>query len=695
MTSDTDHSSGELRARTRPSLKCTRVPDGPRQKYGPGFVPIVVVEGDDPMEDLGWFPHRYFVGYCTCWHDRDTHELDGCGVKDHYVTGPTRHEPTMCPCTARWVVDDEPIAACACRTCQPLQVLCPNCKAVPPDPDGGPLCKGCRRSLPVVTVGERLPSRLQVEDGPANVRWLRRYLGAAPAFGWMFLRGSQVVRVTCANQEGYIRPSHDHEDNGPATVAPLTGEVLSTKLSDILHVWQETLSGSQVPTFMPVNDCARALAMPEELTRLRVLRGITHTPIPRSTGGMITEPGYDHESGVLLHPIDRLPDVPEQVDTRRVAEATGYVRGLLADFAWVGEHSEANYVGALITPFLRLVAPPPYKLIAIDAHQRGSGKTLLAEVARIIHGGTLRSWPSSDEELAKQVTSILTRTTAPVCVIDNIRGLIRSPKLEALLTSATWTDRVLGTSNDTTVGNDRLWVATANNLAAGGDLDRRTVWVRIDPGLERPEDRPSGSFAIPDLISHVRRNRTRIIGELLTMIAWWDAQGRPLGEQATADSYGLWVATVRGILGACGVPGTFDHAESRKEDLDPDAVQAGEFLTALADVFGTGAPWTVRDVTDAMDKDRYWGNDHGRGLVETLPDAARGRHWRPDLPSGELRRSLGYWIRNRTGQWFDGRAVRKVSDTKVGARYQIVRRFPGAAPSADGGDGATTDGDGG
>ena len=677
--------------------------DATRREYGPGYAlttPSLAAE-----RVWGWFPHRAFVGDCNCWHDWEEHGRDGCGPKDSHVHGPHKHEPVMCPCTARWEVDRKPVERCSCATCRPLQVLCPICRTnkVPRGGrpatawnagvghvrtplagqiHGDPLCESCRSSLPRVKVGELIPGVLEVKDGPANVRWLRQYLGAAPAFGWAFLRGGQVVRVTCADESGYVRPAHDHEDNGPATVATLTGETLSTKLSDVLHVYRELPNGSQEPMFLPANDCARALSMPEALKRLRVLRGVTHTPLPLPTGGMLTEPGYDYWSGLLLHPIDRLPDVPEQVTAEQAEEATEYVLGLFADFPWIGEHDQANYLGALLTPFLRLVAPPPYKLVAIDAHQRGSGKSLLAEVARIIHGGTLRSWPPSEEEFGKQITSILTQTTAPVCVIDNVRGLIRSPKLEALLTSATWTDRVLGTTNDTSAVNDRLWIMTANNLAAGGDLDRRMVWARIDPGVARPEDRPAESFGIPDLIDYVRRNRTRIIGELLTMIGWWDAQGRPLGEQATADSFGVWVSTVRGILGACGVPGTFDHAESRKHDPDPDAVQAGEFLAALEDAFG-GHKWTVRDVTDLMTSGNYGGSEHGRELLENCPDTARGKFWRPDLPPGELRRPLGYWLRNRIGQWFDGRAVHKVADTNIGTRYRIVHQWPGADTGDD------------
>jgi hypothetical protein len=515
---------------------------------------------------------------------------------------------------------------------------------------------------------------------PQNVRWLRSRVGAGP-LGWAFLRGSAVMRVTCLGEDGYVAPAHAEEDNGPATVAPLTPRVLSTKISDsyFVHIVHKSDAGTfKSEEWFPEPDCRRALDTPDQLPYLRPLRGVTHTPLPRAAGGMIVEPGYDDESGYLYHPLGPMPVVPTAPTREEVAEATARVRRLVAQFAWQGPHDEANYLGALLTPLLRLVVPPPYKMIAIVAHQRGSGKSLLAEVLRAVHGGTLRTWPGSEEELGKQITSVLTATTAPVCQIDNIRGLVRSAKLDALLTTREYTDRVLGTTNDTTMINDRLWVATGNNMVLGGDLDRRVVTVSIDPGVERPEDRTG--FDIPDLGAHVREHRAGILGDLLTMIAAWDAASRPRGEP-TSDSFGRWVAAVRGVLEVCGVPGTFDHSDSRSDNADPDAEDAAAFLAVIERAFGA-EPWTAKDVTAAMrdpaghppvTQYAKRGDEltNGFALVEAFPSAARGKHWRYGMPYPELSKPLGYWIKHRLGAWYGGRRMVKDGRATAGTTYRI------------------------
>lgn len=535
---------------------------------------------------------------------------------------------------------------------------------------------------------------------PNNTRWIRSQLGHSK-LAWAFLRGGKVVKISCIGETGYVEPAHNGEDNGPATVTPLTGRVLSTRLADsyFCYVERESKMGKKFKTeeWFPESDCQRALDEPEQLPFLRSLRGVTHTPLPRAGKGMLTVPGYDQESGFLYDPNGAIPMVHEKPTVTQVKEATARIRELFKEFVWAGDHDEANYLGGMLTPLMRLACPPPYKMVLIGAHQRGSGKSLLAQQYRTVHGGTLRSWPGTEEELKKQITAVLATTTAPVCQIDNIRGIVRSATLDALLTSADYTDRVLGSTNDTTMRNDRLWVATGNNMVMGGDLDRRTVNVMIDPGVERPEDRTD--FAIKDLSAYVAEKRTLILADLLTMLAAWDAEGRP-ADNPTADSFGTWVASVRGVLGVCEVPGTFDHHDSRTENVDPDAEEAAAFLSAIEMYFGK-TTWTVKDITEKMvspddptlirpsqgwqetdpmyqarmqawdaRKAEKWA---GTQLAEAFPTAARGKMWRHGHPNSELTKPLGYWLRHRVGQWFGGRRVEKASDRKDVAEYRVVR----------------------
>ena len=191
-------------------------------------------------------------------------------------------------------------------------------------------------------------------------------------------------------------------------------------------------------------------------------------------------------------------------------------------------------------PFLRLIIPPPWPLWLMNAHQPGSGKTLLSKIVRAVHGGIQRAaLPSSDDEIRKQITSLLMTTAGQVVVWDNVVGLVKSAELANLLTSRKRTDRKLGESSDVTSTNDRLFVMTGNNIAIGGDLPRRCVWVSIDPGVPNPEMRTG--FRLPDPDVWVTNHLSEVRGALLTLLRGWVKAGMPrIPSRAPTTTVGCW-----------------------------------------------------------------------------------------------------------------------------------------------------------
>jgi len=261
-----------------------------------------------------------------------------------------------------------------------------------------------------------------------------------------------------------------------------------------------------------------ALDFPSEQSHLRRLRGVTHSPLPRGDGTILDVPGYDEQAKLLYLPDPDLTvePVPVEPTAAQVADALKLLRYMVQDFKFLTEHDEANYLGLLLTPLLREIAPPPYKLGVIGAPQPGSGKSLLAGILRIVQGGVFRSEvPPDDAEMRKVITTILDVTTGPVVQLDNVSGVLRSSVLSGLLTSATWEDRRLGSNSHMRARNDRLWVLTGNNVTLGGDLVRRTCWVTIDPGCPDPQLR--SAFTIGNLDQWVRDHRGELIHALLVL----------------------------------------------------------------------------------------------------------------------------------------------------------------------------------
>lgn len=479
--------------------------------------------------------------------------------------------------------------------------------------------------------------------------WLKSEVGQRRLAG-VFRRGHELVHTPRIGEEGYLPPRNDRDNSGPAQVRRIDPLGLASRIDHGYVVTKKSGKATQ-PVMFPQAVASRAAAAPDLLANIRDLTAVTHTPVVRKDGTILDRPGYDDASGVLYLPDPGLsvPPVSAAPSAKEVRRAGRMLLEIVADFPFVTPHDRANYLGALLTPLLRPLVPPPYKLVAIGAPQRGSGKSLLASVMRVLHGGVFKSeMPTSDDELRKFVTSTLEQTTGPVVQFDNVMGVLKSSVLDGLLTSAEWSDRRLGATEMVTIPNDRLWVATGNNVHIGGDLERRTLWVTLNAGVERPEERTG--FAIGDLEDYVRRNRGDLLWALLTVVRAWVVAGSQEPPHPTSDSFGRWVAVLRGILANAELGetvGVVGHVDSVQQASDPDAEEWARFLAAVHQEFGT-EPWKVNQLLDrsTIDDDDLPGD-----IAEKLERSVAG-----------ATKSLGKWLSNRQNRWAGGLCVQATSD---------------------------------
>lgn len=513
--------------------------------------------------------------------------------------------------------------------------------------------------------------RLHVTSTADMTYWLAQQIGRERLSGF-FLRDSRLVHTPRVNEIGYV-PGPDTGDNGPAEIRPVSSDEVAAKLQFLYACFKITKEDGEKAAMFPVDAARRVVNAPEAATGLRALCGITLTPMVRADGTVFGEPGYDKESGYLFLPSRgvNVPPVPDAPDAGEVEAARGLLLRMVDGFPFSGPDDRANYLGALLTPMLRLLAPPPYKMIGIGAHQPGSGKSLLAETISLIHGGVLRSEVPEDEaEWRKMTTSLLATTSAPVAVLDNVTGVLRSSVLAGLLTArGEMQDRELGSNRMIRTENDRLWVVTGNNLSLGGDLVRRTITVMIDPDMVSPETRTG--FAIQDLPTWIRDNRNRLLHALLTIITNWVASGRPLENRAQSDGYATWEKIVGGVLAAAGIAGVFDAESGKKAATGGDDDGLAVLLERASLVFGD-ASWTVDE------------------LLTPLPGemTLESRDWVPSVVLDKLarsepggRKSFGRWLLNRRGRWvtdLEGRSLvlrRMDGQDRTGkARWRVEKR---------------------
>jgi hypothetical protein len=368
---------------------------------------------------------------------------------------------------------------------------------------------------------------------------LRHRIGAGPLAG-IFRRDKELVRTPRVGEDGYVPPDNG-DDDGPAQVQALTPAYLAAMVDTRYHVQDLVLDKDETKKTgekkyravealtpqRPVERAYNAAVMGEDAPHVRNLQGVTHTPVLRRDGTVLSEPGYDPVSRLLYLPNNglKVPPIPEFPTDEKRDQAREKILFLIKDFPFVSEDHRANFVGAIFTPLLKPLAPPPYQFLFITAPNPGSGKGFLAEILGGLHGRVMRGeMPRDAEELRKTITSVLLSTTAPIVQFDNLRGTVKSSVLEGLLTTAEWSDRHLGHNEDISVKNDRFWIATGNNAHLGGDMARRVLVAEIDPKMPNPETR---TFDINPK-RYVADHRGELLAAILTIARGWVVAGKPM-----------------------------------------------------------------------------------------------------------------------------------------------------------------------
>jgi hypothetical protein len=293
-----------------------------------------------------------------------------------------------------------------------------------------------------------------------------------------------------------------------------------------------------------------------------------------------------------------------------------------------------------------------------------SGKTILTACLGMLCGQRVLTWTDNDDELRKSITTVLA-DSAGVIVFDNLPegSVIDSAVLARLVTERTWTDRRLGSNASASFPNDRLWLATGNNLRTGADMASRTVWVRLDPDMPHPEARTG--FSIPNLDSWILdpANQATVLWHLLVLVLDWTAAGaRPSPAVPAMRQFTRWAQHLGGFLDHHQIPGFLTNAADALE-LDDDAAEWRAFLLRWDELHGDRR-LTAHELRRTAELGPG-GSDPWGGL---FPTTAAGQ-----LPTVK---SLGRRLTGQLGRWRADVVLRSIPDPHGHGRTYWVDRQP-------------------
>nr|ADI22973.1 hypothetical protein [uncultured nuHF2 cluster bacterium HF0500_39O04] len=330
---------------------------------------------------------------------------------------------------------------------------------------------------------------------------------------------------------------------------------------------------------------------------LKTLSAVVTVPTLRPDGTVFDTPGYDEATGLLFEATEDVVPVPAAPDRAEVVEALETLLHPFREFPVVAPDDWGVLLAALLTAVVRpaLLTAPGF---GFDAPVQGSGKTLLANCVGVLASGQAPAvWPHTagkdDEEVRKRLFAAL-RQGCRALVWDNVVGTFNSAAMSAALTSSNFTDRILGKSESISVPNKAILLMTGNNLTLAGDMARRVLTCRIDPGTDHPFAR---EFDLDPLV-HTRKHRQEMAAAGLTIVRGWmtaDAERAP-GRMASFEKWDDIVRQAVAWVGREIRPGEFgdpmnavftaQSGDPEQETLDKDpagvllqfTLTKGEFL---------------------------------------------------------------------------------------------------------------------
>jgi len=274
------------------------------------------------------------------------------------------------------------------------------------------------------------------------------------------------------------------------------------------------------------------------------ITGVIGCPTLRPNGSILSNEGYDRETGLVLFSTIKMPPIAPNPTRQDAEEALALLIELLSEFPFADRPSQAVALSMIMTSVLRgamEVAP----LHLVTAPEPGTGKSYLADLISMIATGERAAAfavaPKPEETEKRLVGSA--PAGYPVISLDNCRGVLEGDFLCQITERPLLQLRALGKSDTMRVSNAFTVLANGNNVGLADDLVRRTIRCALDADTEKPESRTFRK----DPLATVRRDRGAYIAACLTIARAYIVAGTP-NRLAPLPSYPGWSDLVRSPL---------------------------------------------------------------------------------------------------------------------------------------------------
>jgi len=423
----------------------------------------------------------------------------------------------------------------------------------------------------------------------------------------------------------------------------------------------------------PPDDVAAIVLSRDGEWILDPVTAVITTPTLRPDGSLLTAPGYDPQTRLLLVDPPALPAMPVAPSRSDGLVALDLLLGLLAEFSFVDEPSRAVAVSGLITAVVRgsLTSAPMH---AFRAPAAGSGKSYFADLAAAIAIGQrcpVISAGKTEEELEKRLASALI-AAQPIVSIDNVNGELRGDALCQMVERPIVRIRPLGRSELVQIETKCAVFANGNNMTICGDLTRRTLTATLDAGIERPELKQYSDAPFDRILA----DRGAFVAAALIVVLSYRTAGSP-GLLPRLASYEEWSDLIRSALVWLGMADPVETIDTARDE-DPDLAELRNVIVGWEEAIGTNIELGPGEIVAIAEKQEYEVSDDpyqrssAKGYLH--PEFRQALLEVAHDPKAIDPRRLAHWLIRRKGRIVDGfRVVGRLDGHTKRWRWKLQR----------------------
>jgi len=420
-----------------------------------------------------------------------------------------------------------------------------------------------------------------------------------------------------------------------------------------------------VPEWLPPMLIAR-----RQWDEIEELKALVETPVFLPGGRVLSESGFDEESGLYVSlSRNHYPDMPLNPSRSAAEAALADLFAVVEDFHFASDPSpechRAAWLAFVMTLAARFAIDGPVPFALFDASMPGSGKGLLTRISCLIGLGRVvptMSCVEDEEEMRKRILLPLMYADR-VAWIDDAPSPFGGNTWNALMTSwPEYRDRILGKSEAMIVPATTVWAVTGNNLSMKGDSTRRALNIRLEPQVEHPEERED--FRIADLASYVDQHHPALLNSVLTILRAYHLAGSPSSDLPPLGSFEAWSRQIRDCVFWITGEDVCQTQRTLGSIADENRIAAKTMLDGIFRLVGDKT-FTCQDLFVKLSSDP----PPTRAALQARNAADQLKRGTADLST----KSLGHILGRLRGQIVGEYQLQVAASRSQGNTYQIVR----------------------